>query len=72
MPRPRPVPTSSASTCSPLPGGEYTILELNGAVDFDNAYALDAEDVYARGSRSSCRGQRPLQSQTPVRLPVSI
>jgi [lysine-biosynthesis-protein LysW]---L-2-aminoadipate ligase len=30
----------------PLPGGAFTVLELNGAVDFDERYSFAAGDVY--------------------------
>ena len=30
----------------PLPGGGYTVLELNGAVEFDGRYSLPGGDVY--------------------------
>lgn len=35
----------------PLEEGQYTVLELNGAVDFDNRYAL-GEDVYLQIARA--------------------
>jgi len=31
----------------PLPRGGYTVLELNGAADFDDRYSLPGRDVYA-------------------------
>jgi hypothetical protein len=30
----------------PLPGGGYTVIELNGAVEFDEDYSLPGGDVY--------------------------
>lgn len=36
----------------PLPGGGYTVLELNGAVDFDERYALPGTDIYAAAARA--------------------
>lgn len=36
----------------PLPSGGFTVLELNGAVDFDERYSIDAGDVYADAARA--------------------
>lgn len=36
----------------PLPGGRFTLLELNGAVDFDERYSLAGNDVYADAARA--------------------
>lgn len=36
----------------PLPGGRHTVLELNGAVDFDDCYSLPGRDVYADIARA--------------------
>ena len=33
-------------------GGGYVVLELNGAVDFDERYALAGEDPYALAARA--------------------
>ena len=35
----------------PLGGGRYVVLELNGAVDFDDRYSLEGRDVYAEAAR---------------------
>jgi [lysine-biosynthesis-protein LysW]--L-2-aminoadipate ligase len=37
---------------TPLPSGGYTILELNGAVDFDERYSLAGSDVYVEAARA--------------------
>jgi RimK family alpha-L-glutamate ligase len=37
---------------SPLPDGGYAVLELNGAVEFDQRYSLDGGDVYEATSRA--------------------
>jgi len=36
----------------PVDGGGYVVLELNGAVDFDQRYALGGRDVYAEVARA--------------------
>jgi RimK family alpha-L-glutamate ligase len=36
----------------PLAAGGYVVLELNGAVDFDERYALDGQSVYAEAARA--------------------
>jgi [lysine-biosynthesis-protein LysW]--L-2-aminoadipate ligase len=36
----------------PDAGGRYVVLELNGAVDFDERYALGGRDVYAEVARA--------------------
>jgi [lysine-biosynthesis-protein LysW]--L-2-aminoadipate ligase len=36
----------------PLDDGGYVVLELNGAVDFDERYALDGRDVYLEAARA--------------------
>ena len=36
----------------PLPGGGRAVVELNGAVDFDERYAPPGVDVYARAARA--------------------
>ncbi|MGZ6728624.1 MAG: ATP-grasp domain-containing protein, partial [Gaiellaceae bacterium] len=36
----------------PLPGGGFTILELNGAVDFDERYSQPGGDVYVDAART--------------------
>ena len=36
----------------PVDGGGYVVLELNGAVDFDERYALAGEDPYALAARA--------------------
>ena len=41
----------------PLPGGGYTVLELNGAVDFDDRYALPGEPIFRAVARAL--GLRP-------------
>ena len=35
----------------PLPSGDYTVLEVNGAVDFTSSYSLGAEDVFDEAAR---------------------
>ncbi|HET7572849.1 MAG TPA: hypothetical protein VFJ77_09320, partial [Gaiellaceae bacterium] len=37
---------------APLPDNGYAVLELNGAVDFDDGYALDGSDLYLRIARA--------------------
>jgi len=36
----------------PIDGDRYVVLELNGAVDFDERYSLDGRDVYAEAARA--------------------
>jgi len=36
----------------PIDGERYVVLELNGAVDFDERYSLDGLDVYAEAARA--------------------
>ena len=36
----------------PVDGERYVVLELNGAVDFDERYSLDGLDVYAEAARA--------------------
>ena len=36
----------------PLPGGGYTVLELNGAVDFDDRYSLTGEPIFPAVARA--------------------
>ncbi|MGZ8715614.1 MAG: ATP-grasp domain-containing protein [Gaiellaceae bacterium] len=36
----------------PIGGKRYVVLELNGAVDFDERYSLDGLDVYAEAARA--------------------
>jgi [lysine-biosynthesis-protein LysW]--L-2-aminoadipate ligase len=36
----------------PIDGERYAVLELNGAVDFDERYSLDGLDVYAEAARA--------------------
>ena len=48
-PSPRPARSKSispASTCCPLRDGGLIVLEVNGAADFDERYALPGHDVY--------------------------
>jgi [lysine-biosynthesis-protein LysW]--L-2-aminoadipate ligase len=36
----------------PLPGGGYTVLELNGAVDFDDRYSLPGAPIFPAAARA--------------------
>lgn len=36
----------------PIEGDRYVVLELNGAVDFDERYSLDGRDVFAEAARA--------------------
>ena len=36
----------------PLDGERYVVLELNGAVDFDESYSLDGGDVFVEAARA--------------------
>jgi RimK family alpha-L-glutamate ligase len=36
----------------PLPGGRYVVLELNGAVDFDDRYSLPDTSIYSEAARA--------------------
>lgn len=35
-----------------LQDGQYVVLELNGAVDFDERYSFGGRDVYAEAARA--------------------
>lgn len=45
---------------APLPDGGYVVLELNGAVEFDQRYSLDGGDVYEATARA-------LELPSPIR-----
>ena len=51
------------------PDGTFSVLELNGAVDFDATYALPGEDVYAR--IAIALGLIPPTPRTPRRAPAT-
>lgn len=50
----------------PLDDGSYVVLELNGAVDFDDRYSLDGTSVYLATARAL---DLPLDTRTTTRRP---
>jgi RimK family alpha-L-glutamate ligase len=49
----------------PRPGGGYVVLELNGAVDFTAAYALDGQDVFERVAMLLAREEADASTAVP-------
>ena len=49
----------------PLDPGGYTIVELNGAVDFNAAYSLDGQDVFAGAAAALGLTAAPVRRRSP-------
>jgi RimK family alpha-L-glutamate ligase len=54
----------------PLPAGGYTVLELNGAADFDGRYSLPGRDVYADIARAIGFARTPARPALPLAPPT--